>query len=476
MAAAGQAYAEHAVNPRPVVENPTQNSIHLVISAHGSDLEDVDPNQYNNVRIMYSVSHNNLSMCGISNNIISNLLQFRTRTHAPSTEIISSFETNCKQNHEQELGPNIAGHTGWQDDYTRTNYSRDIHDIMHESSLRQSQLGAYCKTSAMVVNRMYSFRNKYINGEKESCLLKYDNSSFDGGILPIRVKLGGKFIPPEQLVNLLSNFNQHPISVEALETTLCQPCDDGVTMATYKCLDCGLVMCNTCNKLLHKLAKDVGHIRLPFGLTPKKIYPSRIIKEMSAKIKSVMKGYQLTLVDLINALRSFNFENIYIYDTWCRINSKQGLVRRTSFVHRAEQDGLRLLLRAPSNDMRNHGDLFFESDELDEKDKKKEVHLCEGNYNLHDADPRLATTYCGNCADYLCDLCNSLRHEGPNPPCLGLSIIEYLGSKRNLKPKNSCKSSYMNCVIYPKHNKKSKKNKNKKSKGSLRKNRENRKR
>jgi len=176
---------------------------------------------------------------------------------------------------------------------------------------------------------------------------------------------------------------------------------------------------------------------------------------MSKSIKSKMKRDRLTLVDLIDALSSFNFENIYIYDMCCRPNRIPGLVRSTSFVYRAEQDGLKLL-RAPSNDMRDHGDLFFK---LDEKDQQNKLYWCDKP--IHDTDPRLATIFCPNCGHYLCDSCNILQHKGANPLCLGLSVIMYLGSKkRNHKSKPNTKS---------------KKNKKIKRKGSLNKNRKNKK-
>jgi hypothetical protein len=44
--------------------------------------------------------------------------------------------------------------------------------------------------------------------------------------------------------------------------------------------------------------------------------------------------------------------------------------------------------------------------------------VCERD---HTTDPPLASIFCNNCGRYLCAACHSLVHEGPTPPCLGLS-------------------------------------------------------
>jgi len=206
---------EKKLPPLPGVEKadaPSQNSIHLVISAHGADLEEItDPVvlhqiDVKRVRMMYAVSNNVLGQGQLVTMIRYFLKEYQSKPPVPSIEIVNTFRSVCKYVHEKRYGERLERYSAWQDTHLHK-YNKVEADKRRAAAATQSELQSYCSVGTVVVNRLYTFKNNVYEGEVEGALPIDPHSRYAGEISPIRVRINGEFLPPDQLVNLLTDFD-----------------------------------------------------------------------------------------------------------------------------------------------------------------------------------------------------------------------------------------------------------------------------
>ena len=245
-------------------------------------------------------------------------------------------------------------------------------------------------------------------------------------------------------------------TVPVTAVRLCQPCDDGVSAATHTCSQCRLIMCATCDRLLHKLAADAEHQRrllvdvevspapVPAPVTAAAAGPPAVAEPLAVQDGDTFGDYDdYVAVDddddafydaLMRAGRMMDFDDFdVVRAVWADPHDpmhqelvccyQQALMQPEYDYDAAfyDEDGWGRPA-APAARYPSYPSYVATSAPLPaplpDDDVLERPQLCERD---HASDPPLATIFCNNCGRYLCAVCHSLVHEGPTPPCLGLS-------------------------------------------------------